>query len=390
MKQPSQSESLLALGARARRVGRPQARFFACENVVAILCAVLGVFVPLGLARAQGDIESLLPGIVKIVASGAAAKTGTGFVVARTKSDTYIVTAAHVVEGADRISVFFYDRPSKAIPGTASHIQASDPRGLALVTVSGPVPPSVTPLALASDVRMSRGESVKGVGHQASHGDWGVISGGVASREGSLIRIQAPVEQQTSGGPVILEGRVVGVFVSQQPNVGIAITALAVRDYLDGALPPGVQAAAPPTPEKLTAPDTRRTVINGPKPLYAPYKTGDVFQECADCPEMVVIVPDPKGFTIGSPESEQGRQTDEKQFGPIKFAKPYAIGKFEVTRAQFNTSGVQPSGSCYTWDSKNSTWQLDPKRNWEQPGFDQGSDHPVVCVNWNEVQEYLK
>jgi len=209
-----------------------------------ILCIALAVLWPLGVARAQGDIESLLPGIVKIVASGATKKTGTGFVVARSQGETYIVTAAHVVEGAERVSVFFYDRPSRAVPGTASRIQASDPRGLGLVTVSEAVSASVTPLALASDVRMSRGDPVKGVGHQASHGDWGVISGDVASREGSLIRIQAPVEQQTSGGPVIRDGRVVGMFVSQQPNVGIAITALAVQDYLDGALPPGAQASA--------------------------------------------------------------------------------------------------------------------------------------------------
>ena len=49
---------------------------------------------------------------------------------------------------------------------------------------------------------------------------------------------------------------------------------------------------------------------------------------------MVVIIPDPNGFTIGTPESLAmlGRKADEKPFGPIRFAKPYAIGKFEITR----------------------------------------------------------
>jgi hypothetical protein len=52
------------------------------------------------------------------------------------------------------------------------------------------------------------------------------------------------------------------MFVSQQPNVGIAITALAVRDYLDGALPTGIRASTTVTPEKpatkLAATDTPR------------------------------------------------------------------------------------------------------------------------------------
>jgi formylglycine-generating enzyme required for sulfatase activity len=145
--------------------------------------------------------------------------------------------------------------------------------------------------------------------------------------------------------------------------------------------------SASPVEAKPPATDTRRIVINGPKPLYAPFKTGDVFQECTECPEMVVIVPDPKGFTIGSPESEQGRQTDEKQLGPIRFAKPFAIGKHEVTRAQLRASGVQPGAGCYVWNGKD--WQLDPQASFERPGFDQGADHPAVCVSWNEAQSYL-
>lgn len=159
------------------------------------------------------------------------------------------------------------------------------------------------------------------------------------------------------------------------------------------AYPPPAAPAPAPTVEpaaKSTPPDARRIVINRPKPLYAPYKTGDVVQECTGCPEMVVIIPDPNGFTIGTPESQAkwGREAHEKPFGPIRFAKPYAIGKFEITRAQFKSSGVQPAAGCHVWDG--TQWQPDSKRSWERPGFEQSADHPVVCVSWNDVQEYLR
>src|SRR5438445_131703 len=40
-------------------------------------------------------------------------------------------------------------------------------------------------------------------------------------------------------------------------------------------------------------------------------KVNDIFKDCPDCPEMV-IAPTPTGrITMGSPESEKGRQKDE-------------------------------------------------------------------------------
>ncbi|MFN0301335.1 MAG: hypothetical protein ACKVQU_13400 [Burkholderiales bacterium] len=56
-----------------------------------------------------------------------------------------------------------------------------------------------------------------------------------------------------------------------------------------------------------------------------------------------MIVPDARGFTIGSPENEVGRDAaDEQQFGPIRIGKPYAVGRFEITRGQIATSSVRP------------------------------------------------
>jgi formylglycine-generating enzyme required for sulfatase activity len=367
-------------GAQPRRVAGVFVKYAVLGAAVAVLWQSAGL----------AQVASFKPGVVKIMVLSPALKTGAGFVIARTPNVTYIVTAAHVVERADKISVQFLSPESAPVSARTRHVEAGNPQGMALLEVSGPVPADVQPLPLASESTFSGGESVTVIGHQASTGDWGVITGTVSSRKGREIVIQAPIEEQASGGPVFHDNRVLGLVVSTRGNFGYAITARAVQDYVEGF---GVLAgrstvtAEKPSP-KPTA-ETRRIVINGPKPLYAPFTTGDVFQECANCPEMVVIVPDPNGFTIGTAESEAkwGRDNDEKPFGPIKFARPYAIGRFEITRGQFASSGIKPE-LCRFWTEKE--WQLDSQRSWQAPGFEQDANHPVVCVSWNDAQGYLK
>jgi formylglycine-generating enzyme required for sulfatase activity len=64
-------------------------------------------------------------------------------------------------------------------------------------------------------------------------------------------------------------------------------------------------------------------------------KPGDSFKECADeCPEMIVV---PAGtFTMGSPESEKGRDKDEGPQHQVTIAKPFAVSKFDVTFAEWD------------------------------------------------------
>src|SRR5262249_11074916 len=56
-------------------------------------------------------------------------------------------------------------------------------------------------------------------------------------------------------------------------------------------------------------------------------KPGDSFQECKDCPEMIVI---PSGeFWMGSPDGEG--ESSEHPRHKVKIDRPFAVGKFEVT-----------------------------------------------------------
>lgn len=95
-------------------------------------------------------------------------------------------------------------------------------------------------------------------------------------------------------------------------------------------------------------------------------KPGDVFKDCADCPEMVVV---PPGLFI------MGLGGTTKKEGPphrVVIKEPFAIGAFEVTFDQWEA--CRNDGGC----------DHDP----DDHGWGRG-DRPVVNVTLAHVEEYL-
>ena len=86
----------------------------------------------------------------------------------------------------------------------------------------------------------------------------------------------------------------------------------------------------------------------------APRRLGEVFRDCAECPEMVVL---PGGGL--------------------------AMGRYEVTvgeyRAFASATGGGAGGGCFEFGAD----------SWQNPGFRQTDRHPVTCVNWDDAQEYV-
>jgi formylglycine-generating enzyme required for sulfatase activity len=99
-------------------------------------------------------------------------------------------------------------------------------------------------------------------------------------------------------------------------------------------------------------------------------KPKDSFRECDVCPVMVVV---PAGsFMMGSPPTEEGRDDDEGPQLPVKIARPFAVGMFEVSRTEWDDC-VLEGGCSAPRDSRKSG---DGKR----PAF----------VSWNQItQQYL-
>jgi formylglycine-generating enzyme required for sulfatase activity len=60
--------------------------------------------------------------------------------------------------------------------------------------------------------------------------------------------------------------------------------------------------------------------------------SGEVFRDCPDCPEMVAV---PAGdFILGAPADEVVTTKPEDQVR-VSIAKPFAVGRFAVTRGEF-------------------------------------------------------
>jgi formylglycine-generating enzyme required for sulfatase activity len=100
-------------------------------------------------------------------------------------------------------------------------------------------------------------------------------------------------------------------------------------------------------------------------------KAKDAFKECDECPEMTVV---PAGeFMMGSPAGEEGRYDNEGQQRKVVIAKAFAVGKFEVTFAEWDACVA--AGGC--------------KHKPEDQGWGRGK-RPVINVSWDDItKEYL-
>ncbi|EME71797.1 hypothetical protein H261_01072 [Paramagnetospirillum caucaseum] len=87
------------------------------------------------------------------------------------------------------------------------------------------------------------------------------------------------------------------------------------------------------------------------------------FKDCPFCPEMVVI---PAGsVTAGNPKDYEDPEPDAPKRPSITIAKPYAIGKYEVTQAEWEAvMGSNPSGT-------------------------KAPNNPVEHVDWKIIQEFI-
>lgn len=114
-----------------------------------------------------------------------------------------------------------------------------------------------------------------------------------------------------------------------------------------------------------------------------------MFRDCPACPDMMQL---PGGaFMMGAPEDEVGRYPEE---GPPHAVSihGFAIGRFDVTVGQwtaFVSATHRPVTKGCSWTARSGP-KADPDGSWRDVGFPQDDTHPVVCVSWQDAQDYMK
>jgi formylglycine-generating enzyme required for sulfatase activity len=119
-------------------------------------------------------------------------------------------------------------------------------------------------------------------------------------------------------------------------------------------------------------------------------------KDCADCPEMVRVPPGT--FLMGTPGADAANPATraESQAVVVRIPRAFAIGRREVTRAEFRAfvadTEHEMRGACRSWSDPLGRFADDRARTWENPGRprEPRDDHPVTCVSWDDARAYAQ
>jgi formylglycine-generating enzyme len=170
-------------------------------------------------------------------------------------------------------------------------------------------------------------------------------------------------------------GGVLGLVMRNVPSLIFAIAAILACPTYGGA--------------------SARQATLGPAP-------GTLFQDCSVCPTMVMI---PAGvFNMGSTNEEADRETApnpaekfrERPLHEVIIEKPFALAKYDVTRAEFSEfvhrtgyKGYAQGAPCNVKASPEAhKWATPTHIDWRHPGIKQTGDDPVVCVGYGDAKAY--
>jgi formylglycine-generating enzyme required for sulfatase activity len=124
-----------------------------------------------------------------------------------------------------------------------------------------------------------------------------------------------------------------------------------------------------------------------------------------DAPHLPTLVRIPAGtFLMGTPAVENKREGMKKEWAAwstpqrrMTIPNPFLLGKTLVTRGQFarfvaeKGYKTEPKARTFEPDAYGK-WrhELGENRDWQNPGFEQTDDHPVVCVNHDDAVAYIE
>jgi formylglycine-generating enzyme required for sulfatase activity/serine/threonine protein kinase/predicted esterase len=147
------------------------------------------------------------------------------------------------------------------------------------------------------------------------------------------------------------------------------------------------------------APTEREAVIDPAR--FAPEQEAcatklDVPVELENSIGMKLVLIPPGRFIMGSKADELGRENHEGPEHEVVLTRPFYMAIHDVTVGQFaafvkeanyQTEPEKNGGAIGLFPDSPSP-RSDPRVNWKDPLFEQGDDHPVVCVSWNDARAF--
>jgi formylglycine-generating enzyme required for sulfatase activity len=362
-----------------------------------------------GIAASEGD-RVAGPYIQSTVRINGPGGDGFGFIVGEKAGRLYLVTADHVVSGPDApVQVFFQQDRTEPVEAQVLVHSPRDALDTAVLKVRKPAGLAWTPRTYCPslvDPAFERGERVWFM----RHGRGGRWAPALDNEAGSM-RDSEPsptdriafsgigVQPGVSGSPLIARNGIIGMVIQDQYNDGVAVEIEKIRrlvEYYGGHW--GLSKCATGDAEQVAVarsapvvPSTRQTAAPSCWDDRAHKQVcRDPMQSGGEGPAMVVLAGGK--FRMGSESAEA--DSDEKPVHEVTVA-PFALAKHELTKGEFarfvKAEGYQTDAEkgdgCYGWTG--DTWEKKQEFNWNNVGFEQGDDHPVVCVSWKDANAYL-
>lgn len=308
-----------------------------------VIMVLLMLLCPL-LASAQ-DAASLRAGVVKIKSTlNNKSRTGSGFVVAIDGGTTYIITAAHVIEGDPNPKVEFFARQS--VPFNASVVKQELRIDLAVLKVEGA--PQSAALAFETAAKPKAGDEVVAFGFPQGGGSWLMSKADLAGREGpDLIVSGSAIDQGNSGGPLIKDGKVIGVVQALQGKFVRAAPASMVVETLEGW---GI-ALKPPAPDSAAARtgDERKSTAASAAPASIDYGNFTQVKQAAEAGDgkaqfaLAEMYLDAKGVAQNSAEAakwyrrsaDTGYATAQGAMGLMSLTKAVGLARDDASAVAF-------------------------------------------------------